>query len=173
MLSPKVKLRANVVFPAAVIDGVGIDAVAANGIYQFNLDYSQFSQGTVVSSTDQLLCWDSFSKSYQLFTVATLFNATTGVSRIVTAAGTVAIAANDSVVAINKAVGSPTPVQLPLASNKIGAVTISDFKRDAAANNITISPTSPDLIQGLATLTLAANGASVQLFPLPGIGYSL
>jgi hypothetical protein len=96
-----------------------------------------------------------------------------GISRAVTAAGAVAIAANDRVVAINKTVGAPTAVSLPLAANKNGPVIISDFKRDAGTNNITITATNPDLIQGLATLTLAANGASVQLFPIPGVGYAI
>lgn len=95
-----------------------------------------------------------------------------GISRVVVAAGAVAIAANDSVVAINKTVGAATACGLPLAINKIGPVTISDFKRDAGTNNITISPSGGELIQGLATLTLAANGASVRLFPLPGVGYA-
>jgi len=99
--------------------------------------------------------------------------ASVGISRAVTAAGAVTIAVNDRVVAINKTVGAATAVTLPLASTKDGPVTISDFKRDAGTNNITITATSPDLIQGLATLTLASNGASVQLKPIPGVGYSL
>jgi hypothetical protein len=100
-------------------------------------------------------------------------NVVYGINRIVTAAGPVVVTANDRAVAINKTVGAPTTVTLPLAPSKNGPVLISDFKRDAGTNNITITPTAPDLIQGLATLTLAANGTSVQLFPIPGVGYSL
>lgn len=98
--------------------------------------------------------------------------ANNGITRVVTAAGAVVIAINDRVVAINKAAGAPTAVTLPLAATKNGPVIISDFKRDAATNNITIGTTGGELIQGLATLTLAGNGASAQLFPIPGIGYS-
>lgn len=96
-----------------------------------------------------------------------------GIYRVITAAGSVTIAPNDRVVAINKTVGAATPVTLPLAATKNGPVIISDFKRDAGTNNITLTGTGGELIQGLATLTLAANGASAQLFPLPGVGYSL
>jgi hypothetical protein len=99
--------------------------------------------------------------------------ANNGITRVVTAAGTVVIAPNDRVVVMNKTVGGPTAVTLPQASTKNGSVVIADFKRDAGTNNITITPFAGELIQGLATYTIAANGASLMLFPLPGVGWSL
>jgi hypothetical protein len=96
-----------------------------------------------------------------------------GISRAVTTGGPVTIAPNDRVVAIYKTTGAPTVVTLPLAASKNGPVIISDFKRDGATNNITINPSGAELIQGLPSLTLAANGASAQLFPIPGVGYAL
>jgi hypothetical protein len=104
---------------------------------------------------------------------AAAISTSNGIYRAVTTGGPVTIAANDRAVAIYKTTGAPTAVTLPLAASKNGPVIISDFKRDGATNNITITPSGAELIQGLASFTLAANGASVQLFPIPGVGYSL
>lgn len=113
------------------------------------------------------------STAFVTAAVAAATSSQNGITRVVTTAGTVVIAANDRVVAINKAAGAPTAVTLPQASTKNGPVTISDIKRDAGTNNITCTPYAGELIQGLATYTIAANGASLQLFPIPGVGWSL
>jgi hypothetical protein len=96
-----------------------------------------------------------------------------GITRVWSSAGTLVIAANDHVVAINKASGSPTPVTLPQASTKVGAVLVADFKRDAGTNNITFTPFGSELIQGLASYTIAANGGSLELKPIPGVGWAI
>jgi hypothetical protein len=177
---PKLKLKTLVNFPAQAYGRVGIDVSQEAGAFFIDLDYSGFGSFSALPpdlTPYYSLLWNNLTNAYVLCPLALIGSGggggAAGITRVVTAAGPVAIAANDSVVAINKTVGAPTAVSLPLASTKTGPVLISDFKRDAGTNNITITPTSPDLIQGLATLTLAANGASVQLFPLPGVGYSL
>jgi hypothetical protein len=105
--------------------------------------------------------------------VTAAISTSNGISRVVTAAGSVAVAANDRVVAINKTTGAATPVTLPAAASKNGPVLIADFKRDAGTNNITITPNGAELIQGLSSYTIAANGASLLLWPLAGVGWAL
>jgi hypothetical protein len=103
--------------------------------------------------------------------VAAAVSTQAGITRVFSAAGTLVIAPYDRVVAVNKGSGSPTPVTLPQASTKVGAVLVADFKRDAGTNNITFTPFAGELIQGLASYTIAANGGSLELKPVPGVGW--
>jgi hypothetical protein len=151
----------------APIDGFTYGRDSAAWVKVVNLAGDTMT-GTLILSGDPATNLAAATKHYVDLQISILNS-----SRVVTASGAVGISPDDRVVAINKTAGSATTVNLPLASAKNGPVLISDFKRDAGTNNITINPTSPDLIQGLASLTLAANGASVQLFPIPGLGYAL
>jgi hypothetical protein len=103
--------------------------------------------------------------------VTAAITAQAGITRVWSSAGTLVIAANDRVVAVNKASGSPTPVTLPQASTKNGSVLVADFKRDAGTNNITLTPFGGELIMGLASYTIAANGGSLELRPVSGLGW--
>jgi hypothetical protein len=72
-LTPKVKLKTLVSFPASVVDGVGVDAVNQNGVYQFNLAYDDFAPpvGAVPDATHQnALLWNSVTGSYVLAPVS-------------------------------------------------------------------------------------------------------
>lgn len=91
--------------------------------------------------------------------------------QIKTTAGDVTVVNSDGVIVLNKAVGAATNVTFPLAAGKSGDCLVTDLKGDAGTNNITLTPTSPETIMGLATYTIAANGASLRLKPVPGIGY--
>jgi hypothetical protein len=74
-LLPKVKLKAQVNFPATVRDGTGIDVVKANGSYQFDLDFSDFAPpvGSVSDAVHQnALLWNSVTGSYTLAPMALL-----------------------------------------------------------------------------------------------------
>jgi hypothetical protein len=95
--------------------------------------------------------------------------------QIITSGATVTVAAKDSLIAVNKTVGSATTVNLPAASSKVGAVKISDFKGDAGTNNITINVAGTDKLNGnLTSWTIGADGGSVVLTPLSdGSGYAV
>jgi hypothetical protein len=91
-----------------------------------------------------------------------------------TGAGAVTMAATDTVVAVDKAVGAASAVSVPLSSDKIGGCLVSDFKGDAGTNNITITLTSPDKFPGGgSTWVIASDAGSVFLRPIPGVGYTL
>jgi hypothetical protein len=91
-----------------------------------------------------------------------------------TGAGAITMAVTDTVLAVDKASGAASAVSVPLASTKIGGCLVSDFKGDAGSNNITITLTAPDVFPGGgSTWTIAGNGGSVFLRPIPGVGYAL
>lgn len=92
----------------------------------------------------------------------------------ITAGATVTVASTDSLIIINKSVGSPTTVNLPAASSKVGRVKIVDFKGDANTNNITVNRSGSDTFNGGATSwTIAAAGASVVFDPIVNSGTSI
>lgn len=89
------------------------------------------------------------------------------VQRLVTAAGTVTVAADDAdIIVIKKTVGAATTVNLPKAADAIRPVRIVDGKYDAATNNITIMPDGTETIFGAASWIIDGNGGSMKLTPL-------
>ena len=65
---PDMKVRALVSFPAQVVGGAGLDVTKTNGIYRFDLDYSEFAQYPAVppatAPTTSVLLWESSSNQY-------------------------------------------------------------------------------------------------------------
>jgi hypothetical protein len=92
----------------------------------------------------------------------------------VTAGASATVADNASVVRVNKTVGSATSLTMPLSTAKTCDVLISDWKMDASTNNITINLSGSEKFPGnLSTWTIAADGGSVFLRRVPGVGYAL
>lgn len=74
-------------------------------------------------------------------------------------------------VLVNKTVGAATWIQFALASTYgATAILVKDIKGDAATNNITIQFTGGETVEGLTTIVLSTNYASIRLTPLPGGG---
>jgi hypothetical protein len=89
--------------------------------------------------------------------------------RTVTAAGAVAISADDAEdIIINKTVGAATTVNLPDAALRTKSVRIIDGKGDAATNNITILPEAGQTIHTIVDYPklIDGNGWSTLLTPL-------
>lgn len=78
--------------------------------------------------------------------------------RIHTAAGAATVLQEDDILIIKKTVGAATTVNYTPISYK--PQTIKDGKRDAATNNITLTPSSGN-IEGAATFVMNVNGQSV------------
>jgi hypothetical protein len=95
--------------------------------------------------------------------------------QVITAGSTVNVMSVDSLIIINKTVGSATTVNLPPSSSKIGQVKIVDWKGDAYTNNITINAVGSDKLNGnLTSWTIGADGGSIVLTPLiNGTGYAV
>ncbi|QUS40568.1 hypothetical protein RPMA_18290 [Tardiphaga alba] len=87
--------------------------------------------------------------------------------RIVTAAGAVAVTADDAdIILINKNVGAATTVNLPPSAARTKPVRIVDRKYDALTNNITLVPNGAETIMGGASYIIDSNGGGITLTPL-------
>ncbi len=76
------------------------------------------------------------------------------ITRTITAAGAYALTGDNYTVAFDCTLGSQTPTLPPVNSTNTGQIFI--IKRvDASGNNVTITPTGSDLIDGGATRTVA------------------
>lgn len=171
-MATKLKLRATARFLASFFNGLGTK-VRIDGLARYlDLDYTKFQELTSsLDPADSLVAiFNKATLVWNTTTLGTILSA--GQTTVVkTTSGDVNVAASDGVIVLNKASGAATAVNLPLAASKIGPVLVTDLKLDAGTNNITITPTAPETIQGQATYTLASNGASLFLRPVPGIGY--
>lgn len=79
---------------------------------------------------------------------------------IVTAAGTVTVGAGDGTIALNKAVQSDTPIDLPAVATRGGLpLTITDFSGNGGT--ITITPAAGETIMSASTAVLYSGGAGV------------
>jgi hypothetical protein len=83
-------------------------------------------------------------------------------TRVVTAAGAVTVATTDYCVVVNKSAGAATAVNLPASPATGLTYIIKDGKRDAATNNITITPAAGN-IEGAATYVINTNGGSAMI----------
>lgn len=123
-----------------------------------------------------LFLWNPATLAYEPATPALWFLvlsvAAVEVVQDVTTVGPVLVQTNATVVRVQN-VGAPVALTMPLASTKQGRVLISDWANLAGTNNIIISRSGSDVFpNGATTWTLAGDGASVFLRPVPG-GYAL
>lgn len=123
-----------------------------------------------------LFLWNVSTLQYEVATPAlwaALFSVTSPeVVQDVVVAGPVNVQTNASVVRVMN-VGASVTLVMPLSTTKLGSVLISDWANLAGTNNITIQRTAPDVFpNGLTSLTIAGDGGSFFLRPVPG-GYTL
>jgi hypothetical protein len=144
------KLKGRTMFPALVSVLSPLTLVKAGLAYTFGLDISALRQ--------------SLDPFYQPIET---------VDQEITAGASVAVNITSNTVRVNKTVGGATTLTLPPAATKISAVLIADWKGDAGTNNITITPSGSEKIQGLSSWVIAADNGSVFLRPVAGVGYAL
>lgn len=167
------KLRIRTKLPAALLGGTGISIVKNGLVYTVAEDWSKFANLAAYDpSAQQVLIQSTVDGSFALATIAQVI-AASQTQQIKTTAGDVAVAANDGAIIVNKTAGGATNINFPLAGNKVGDCLVADFKGDAGTNNITINPTAPETIMGQASYIIAANGGSVRLKPIAGVGYAI
>lgn len=82
MLLPKVKLKTVVSFPAAVYGGTGLAVTQSNGIFTFNLDFSELAPistiATALRPTTYAALWESTQNTYRRINIPDLQTAIGG-----------------------------------------------------------------------------------------------
>ncbi len=93
---------------------------------------------------------------------------------LVTAGSTYNMLTTDTLILVDKTIGSPTSIVVPLASSMAFPfpVIIKDGKGDAATNNITITFTGGQLVDGQSSLVIDNAYGWVTINPFPVTGAS-
>lgn len=172
---PRLKLKAQLRIPASLIGNTGISISNNAGMLTAKLALLQF--GTVASfdpSAQSILLVDA-NGSYELVSVATLLNNSATTVQVATGAGDIAVGVNTKLLIVSRLVDvNPSNIILPASSLKVGKLKIVDFKGNAGTFNHTVKTTGADTFQGALTQWgIAADGASIELDPIPGTGYAV
>ena len=93
---------------------------------------------------------------------------------LVTAGSTYNMLTTDTLILVDKTIGSPTSIVVPLAGSMAFPfpVTIKDGKGDAATNNITLTFTGGQLVDGQSSLVIDNAYGWVTINPFPVTGAS-
>jgi len=172
---PRLKLKAQLRFPAAVRTQQFLTVAGANGIYTFGVDYTVLAAGPITDPTTAIIAiLDQTAGIYREVSLASLLSSSLQIDQHITVAGPVAVLPNAGIVRVDQAVGAAMTLTMPLASAKTCPVLISDWKGDAGTNNITINLSGADTFPGGAnSWKIAADTGSIFLRPIAGAGYAL
>jgi len=80
---------------------------------------------------------------------------------MVTTAGNYTVLSSDVTILMNKTVGAATSIIAPTSSSRNQAITVKDYKGDAATNNITFVPQTGETIDGFTASQAVTNGLAV------------
>lgn len=170
-----VKTKANVVYPARLIEGPGIDIEVANGAATIGLDYLAFAPTTTFDPAQYVVALQNSVDASFIYVPLLAFLTNPGAIRRVTEAGDITVSASTQLLLMDRTADeSPSNIIMPAAASKIGACKVVDWKGNAGSFPHTISLNGSEEFQGgLTTWTLGGDGASVVLDPAPGLGYAV
>jgi hypothetical protein len=173
---PVLKLKVLPRIPANLVGDAGI-VVVKNGVtYTVKPDYSNLVELLSVDPTqEQILVYNPISGVWNKVSLATLINNAGTSVRVVAEAGTITVGANTRVLIMNRTADeSPSNIILPVAASKIGDLKVVDWKGNSGTFPHTVALSGSDKFNGgLSTWKLWADGASINLTPLSGLGYSV
>ena len=161
--------------PAQLISGTAITITKAGGVYTFDLDYTEFAEIVAFDpSAKAVLVYDAGLGSFDLVSLASLLTNTDAV-RIVTEAGDITVGVNTQLLIMNRTVDeSPSNINLPASSSKVGAMKLVDWKGNAGTFPHTVNPNGAETFNGsAATWTIGGDGASAVFTPASTLGYAV
>lgn len=90
---------------------------------------------------------------------------------VITAGGTFTVATNDTMIFVNKTIGGPITITMPLSSAMVypGPVLIKDWKGDASTNNIAIGFSGGETCDGQASVVIKNDFGWVWMIPGPNV----
>jgi hypothetical protein len=171
-LLPKVKLKTLVSFPASVRGGTGINVTQENGVYTFDIDYSQIAPAPVIppgqEDTTYIVVWDSINNTFTTMSLPDAA-AVTGIPQNSQSANYTTVA-DDAQKHLLHPSADTTARTFTIAANAAVAYpigTVITFVNQNAAGVLTIAVTSDTMrLAGAGTTgnrTLAANGVCTAL----------
>lgn len=166
----KLKLRGVPRFLAAIFDGIGTKARKDGFATYIDLNFNSFAQLQTIDPTQVFIPLQNVDGSFSRISVATVLTSSQ-LTVTKTTAGDVNVSTIDGTIIVNKTVGQATNINMPKAVDKIGPLLVTDLKKDAGTNNITIVPAAGETIEGYATYVIASDGGSLFLRPVPNVGY--
>jgi len=169
-LPANIRVNAQLPFPSLVYGSGPITIAKQNGIWTVGFSIAAF--GSVVPAvpsypTDYLMGWDDVNKTFFKVSITNLITSITSTQGARNQRSVVAtpITVNPTDQILNCKITTAATCTLPLASSRIGqAVTFKDMGQ-ALANNIVITASGGDTIDGLATYTINRNYQGVTLVP--------
>lgn len=171
------KMRFMTKFPARVTAATGLLVERTGRVYNFLMDWLAVATvDTVADPTSRSVLvvsgTDSSDQLYERISLSGLQASINGVVQEVLLSGATDVSTTAGAVRVEPAVAGAVSLQMPVASAKIGAVTIADWKQNAGTNNITVLRNGTETFNGLAQdWLLAADGAVATFIPVPGKGY--
>jgi hypothetical protein len=175
-MSTPANIRVNIgaPFPALVKGSSPVTIAKANGIWTVGFQIANL--GAMPLGTDptmvELLLWNTATKSFQQTTLAQA-SSSPQFQRLFTAAGNIAVLANDRVILVKQAVPAAVNIILPAAASRNGVpLTVKDFAGVAAANPLTFVPNAADIIDGAGApaAVINDNWEAMTLNPLTAQG---
>lgn len=163
-----VRVNVNVPFPALVAGASGIKVTKKNGIWTIAPDFTVYAQSAVITDPANtfVLVWNAASGLFTLVPASAVNSSK--VVKTLTAAGPYTALPADEVLIVNQTAGAAFTVNVDWSA-RTKPLRVVDGKGDAAANNITITPTTGQT--QLASLNYSyvidGNGGSITLTPLP------
>lgn len=163
-------IRLNVSFPfPAVITGSGPVGIGKNnGIWTVTLNFDALGVQTPPLAnypTDFVVVWDSIARTFFKMPLSAISSQAAGArpQRFVTTSPII-VGANDQV--LNCGINGAAVCQLPLAATRSGIpVTFKDMGF-ATAHPITITPTAPDLMDGLSSFIIGNDRQGITFVPV-------
>lgn len=173
--SPSLKLKSVPRYGAAFIGNTGISITNNAGTLTAQLALLQFNALASFDPSAEFVPVVDANGIYSRISVATLLNNSATTVQVITAAGDVAVGANTKLLIMNRLVdANPSNIILPLSSLKVGKLKVVDFKGNAGTWNHTVKTSGADTFQGALTQwAISADGASIEVDPIPGTGYAV
>ena len=171
-LVPNVRVNASFPFPALVTGTGPITIAKNNGVWQIGFTINAFGSQNPPSSnyaTDYVLAYDAVNKVFFKVSITNLAIAVSNIGaarnqRLVTTTPIV-VATTDQIINCNISSGAAA-CALPSYTTRTGLpLTFKDVGGQAGTNNITLTASAPDTIDGATTFVLNENYQAVTLVP--------
>lgn len=174
MSIPTIRASFQVPFPAQV-QGLGaIKVTKANGIFSINFDPSLLTLDTAPNNSQLLVTYDPSTKFVRTASIASIIVAASYAQKSIgVAQSPYTPLITDNIILVDTS-GGPVTVALTLAAARLSLpLTIKDVNGHALTNNISVTRSGAETIDGLATYPINADYGGITLIPVAGSGYAV